>query len=190
MNVLAVGILLFLALVFDEGFGTALRIGPFGPSAAAVAVVFLSLHAPRAVVPWIGWFTGLMIDLGAELAHEGWGSAPMIGPHALGWCFGAYLVAVVRSMLFTRQLHTIAVMTVLFTVAANLGAVFVLAVHGLYEPGAPYLPGGSGMAELGRRLASGLASGALGLVLGPLLTILLPVFAFRAPMPRAGIRAA
>ena len=180
-----------LALALDGGFIHAIRFSSTTPDLPMVLMVFLALHAPRAVVPWLGWGLGLLVDLTRPWDHGGpWGPGPIVGPHALGWCFAAYLVMLVRAMLYRRQVHTVAVMTLVFAVAANLVVVFVIGVHGFYEPDPIQWPAGGAIDELLARLGRGVYSGLIALVLGPLLQLTLPAWRFRQAMPRAGLRRA
>jgi rod shape-determining protein MreD len=180
-----------LALAVDGGLIHAITFASLTPSLAMILVVFLALHAPRESVPWIGWAVGLLVDLATPYAHGGtWGQGPIIGPNALGWCFGAYAVMLVRAMLYRRQIHTVAVMVLGFSVAAALVQVFVLTIHGFYEPVPIFWAERGPLAELLRRLGCGLYSAVLALALGPVLQLTLPAWRFRSPMPRAVTRRA
>jgi len=133
----------------------------------------------------------MLVDLTRPWDHGGpWGAGPIMGPHALGWCFAGYTVMLVRAMLYRRQIHTVAVMTVVFAIAANLVVVFVIAVHGFYEPDPIIWGAGGPAAELLARLGRGVYSGLLALLIGPLLHLTIPAWRFRQPMPRAGMRRA
>ncbi len=191
MNVPLLLVAVILALAIDQSLMHALALATTAPSLTMILVVFLALHAPRDRVLWLGWGIGLLIDLVTVYPHGGvWGDLPVLGPNALGWCFGAYVVMLVRAMLYRRQLHTIAVMTVVFAIASNLVSVFVLAVHGLYEPVPILWTEGGPVRGLLERLGSGLFTSVLALLVGPLLQLSLPAWRFRQPLPRAVARRA
>lgn len=191
MNLPLLLVAVVLALAIDQSLMHALSLASTAPSLTMILVVFLALHAPRDAVPWLGWGIGLLVDLVTVYPHGGvWGDLPILGPHALGWCFGAYVVMLVRAMLYRRQLHTIAVMTIVFTVAASLVVVFILALHGLYEPVPILWTEGGPVRGLLERLGSGLLTALLALVVGPLLQLSLPAWRFRQPLPRAVARRA
>lgn len=184
MNWTLLAVVLFVSLAADVSVAHVLSFKDISPSFAMILVVFLALHAPRSAVPWIGWGAGLLVDLLTPIPHGPLEVGPLIGPHALGWCFGGYLVMLVRTMLFKRQIHTVAAMTLMFAVAASLLAVFILALHSIYEPVDVGWAEGGAVRELLRRLGVGLYSGLIALVLGPILTLTLPAWAFRQSMPR------
>ncbi|MFK7960646.1 MAG: hypothetical protein AB8G96_08965 [Phycisphaerales bacterium] len=184
MNWTLLAVALFLSFAADVSVAHVLSFKDVSPSFSLVLVVFLSLHAPRNAVPWIGWGAGILMDLLSPIPHGPMGVGPLIGPHALGWCFGSYLVMLVRTMLFKRQIHTVGAMTLMFAAAASLLAVFMLALHSMYEPVAVGWAEGGAIRELLRRLGGGLYSALIALVLGPVLTLTLPVWSFRQSMPR------
>ncbi|MCP3903271.1 MAG: hypothetical protein GY715_06495 [Planctomycetes bacterium] len=160
--------------------------GAVSPSFVAVLVVFVSLFAPRSAALWAAWILGLMMDLTNDLDHgEGWAAGPLIGPYALGYPFGTYLLLQARAMLMRGRALTMAVMTVLFFAAATIVAVFIYVVHGWY-PGEEIAWADLGLVgELGRRLGIGVYSGLLALVLSPLLLWTTPLWSFRTPAQRA-----
>jgi rod shape-determining protein MreD len=169
----------YLFLVLEVSLRNVLILGPIGPSFVIVLVVFISLFAPRMTALWACWILGLLADLCTPLMQGADLVGPLIGPHALGYVFGGYLILQLRAMLFRRRALTLAVMTAICLIAASLVVVFIYAVHGWY-PGeelawADLHPVG----ELLRRLGVALYSGLLALVIGPVLVWTAPAWAFR-----------
>jgi rod shape-determining protein MreD len=176
----------YLALVLEVSLRNVLLLGPVGPSFVAVLVVFVSLFAPRLTALWACWSLGLLVDLCTPLMHGADEVGPMLGPHALGYVFGGYVILQLRAMLFRRRAVTFAVMTAISLVAAGLVVVFLHAVHRLYPgEGLEMRP----LGELLLRLAVAGYSGVVALLLGPLLVWTVPLWRFRAgPQQHAGWR--
>jgi rod shape-determining protein MreD len=156
------------------------------PSFVAVLVVFIALFAPRTTALWAAWILGLVMDLTLELEHgDAWDAGPLIGPYALGYPFGAYLLLQARAMLLRGRALTMAVMTIMFFAAATIVAVFIYVLHGWY-PGEDIAWADLGLiGELGRRLGIAVYSGLLALILAPLLFWTTPLWSFRTPAQRA-----
>ena len=77
---------------------------------------------------------GLLVDLASPLMHGRDQVGPLLGPHALGYVFGCYMILQLRAMLFRRRAVTFAVMTAMAMIAAGLVVVFLLAVALLLGP--------------------------------------------------------
>jgi cell shape-determining protein MreD len=179
-----------MVLVLDVSLGQVLALrslGGIAPSFTAVLGVFVVFFAPRESALWASWLLGLLVDLCIDLPHGGGEAGPLVGAHALGYSFGAYLVLLVRAMLYRANVVTLAVVTLGWAAAAGLVVVFISAVHGWYpgeaaRPPLPDLPAGL---EMLRRLGSAAYSGALALALAKPLIWTIPLWGFRAPIPRA-----
>jgi len=160
--------------------------GAISPSFVAVLVVFIALFAPRATALWAAWILGLMMDLTIDLDHgEAWPDGPLIGPYALGYPFGAYLLVQVRAMLLRGRALTMAVMTIIFVAAATIVAVFIYVAHGWYPSENIAWADLGLLGELGRRFGEALYSGLLALILAPILLWTTPLWLFRTPAQRA-----
>lgn len=155
-------------------------VGNVAPSFVAVLAVFVAFFAPRTGVVWACWILGLLLDLCTDLPHGPDRAGPLLGAHALGFAFGGYVVVQIRPMLFRGRALTLAVMTVVFVIAAELVVVFIYAVHGWY-PGeqlgwADTTIGG----EMLRRLGIAAYSGVLAFLMAPVLRWSIPLWSFRA----------
>ena len=99
-------------------------LGGIWPSLVGVVLVFVAIFAPRPAVLWAAWGLGLFYDL--SLAQP---QGVQIGPHALGYVFGAYLILQLRTMVFRRHLITISLMTAMFLAASGVVEVALLTVR-------------------------------------------------------------
>jgi cell shape-determining protein MreD len=125
------------------------------------------------------------VDLCIDLPYGQDRAAPLIGAHALGYTFGCFLLLQLRTMLFRGSALTLAVMTVLCAIASSLVVVFILGLHGQFEPQwAEARP----TADLLRRVGNAVYSGVLALLLGPLLLWSMPVWAFLPAHQRLAAR--
>ena len=125
----------FTFLVLEMSLSNVLvvrSLGNIAPSFVAVLAVFLSLFAPRMTALWACWILGLLVDLSVYIPHGTDRPGPIIGPHALGYAGACMLVLYVRSMLFRGRALTVAVMTVVFVVAASVIAMALYGVQNWY----------------------------------------------------------
>lgn len=176
----------FLLLALDAGLRHVLRFGDAMPSLLPILVVFVAFFAPRSSALWAAWAAGLATDLLlADFAHGPDQAGPILGPNALGYVFGAFVIVVVRPMLLRRRAVTLAVATVVFGVAAALTAIFIVALHGWYDPLPPRWADAGPLAETWRRFREAAMTGVLALLVGPILAWTWPAWGFRSPLPRA-----
>jgi rod shape-determining protein MreD len=176
-----------LALVLDVSLGQVLllrSVGNLAPSFVAVLLVFVSLFAPRSQALWACWAMGVLVDLCIDLPHGGGEAGPFLGPHALGYPFGCFVILQVRAMLFRGRALTMAVTAVLFTVAAGLVTIFVYVVHGWYPTEEVTWGDLRPMAELMRRVGAAVYSGLLAFILARPLVWTAPLWGFRSAGPR------
>jgi rod shape-determining protein MreD len=160
-----------IGLVFDTGLSEVLRIEKLGhvrPSLCAVVAVFVALSAPRTAALWACLILGLLLDLCHPLTVAENRVVYLIGPHALGYLAGGWLVIALRPMVFRRRPLTIGVMTVLCLLAVQLVAmsVYVLRARAWYPGPALYWTETSALAELGLRLLAGVYSGLFAIPVG------------------------
>ncbi|MHC4219084.1 MAG: rod shape-determining protein MreD [Planctomycetota bacterium] len=109
-----------LGLVFDTGLNEVLRIEKLGnirPGLCGVVAVFVALSAPRTTALWACLVLGLLLDLSHPLTVAENRVVYLIGPYALGFALGGWLVIAGRAMVFRRRPLTIGVMTVLCLLA-------------------------------------------------------------------------
>ena len=165
-------------------------LGNIAPSFAAVLVVYVALFASRRSALWAAWIMGLLVDLMTDLPHGSHGvfqAGPLIGPHALGYTFGAFILLQIRPMLFRTSAITIALMTVVSMVAAGVVVVFVYVVHGWYPGEQLHWSQLGPVGEMVRRLGVAVYSGLVALVLARGLVWTMPIWAFRASARRHAV---
>ena len=108
----------------------------------------------------------------------------LVGPHALGYVFGAFVVVQVRTMVFRRRLLTISLLTTLLLIAAAMVVVCLFTVRSWYpQPPAAwaeYHP----VVEWLRLVGAGIYSGLLALPLGWLLIQTFPMWSFQVDTER------
>jgi rod shape-determining protein MreD len=173
-----------IGVVFDTGLSEVLRIEKLGhirPSLCAVVAVFVALSAPRTAALWACFVLGLLLDLSHPVTVAENRVTYLIGPYALGYLVGGWLVVSGRAMVFRRRPLTIGVMTVLCLGAAQLVAVgfYVLRSRQWY-PGEPiFWTETSAWAELGVRLLTVLYSGLLAVPVGWLLVQTIGLWGFQ-----------
>jgi cell shape-determining protein MreD len=178
-----------LGLVFDTGLSEVLRIEKLGdirPSLCAVVAVFVALSAPRTAALWACLVLGVLLDLAQPLTVAENRVVYLIGPYALGYLFGGWLVIAGRSMVFRRRPLTIGVMTVLLLLAVQIVAVTVYLVRAQsWYPGQPIVwTDVSVPAELGRRLLAALYSGVFAVPVGWLLVQSMGLWGFQTVVHR------
>jgi rod shape-determining protein MreD len=172
-----------IGVVFDTGLSEILRIEKLGhvrPSLCAVVAVFVALSAPRTAALWACLILGLLLDLAHPLTVPVNRVVYLVGPHALGYLVGGWLVVSGRAMVFRRRPLTIGVMTVLCLLAAQLVAVgfYVLRSRPWY-PGEPiFWTETSAWAELGVRMLAVVYSGLLAIPVGWLLVQTIGLWGF------------
>jgi len=153
-----------IGVVFDTGLSEVLRIEKLGhirPSLCAVVAVFVALSAPRTAALWACFVLGLLLDLSHPVTFAENRVTYLVGPYALGYLVGGWLVVSGRAMVFRRRPLTIGVMTVICLGAAQVVAVglYVLRSQQWY-PGEPiFWTETSAWAESGMRLLTVLYSG-------------------------------
>lgn len=94
-----------------------------GPSLLLILTCFIALLASPVTTGWAALVLGLIADASA--------SVPMLGPHALGFLLGAYVVLQLRSLVFRESVFTLAFMVLAAGVFAQLGAVALVATRAL-----------------------------------------------------------
>jgi cell shape-determining protein MreD len=173
-----------VGLVFDTGLNEVLRIEKLGnirPSLCAVIAVFVALSAPRTAALWACLILGVLLDLAQPLTVAENRVVYLVGPYALGFLFGGWLVMSGRSMVFRRRPLTIGVMTLLLVLAAQIGAVTIYLVRAQsWYPGPPIIwTDASTPAELGRRLLTAVYSGLVAVPAGWLLVQTIGLWGFQ-----------
>jgi cell shape-determining protein MreD len=148
-------------------------IGGISPDLVACLGAFISMFAPRATALWACWLLGLMMDLGPQAGRADW---HLVGPHALGYTFGALLVLHVRVMVFRRRALTAGFVTSLLLLASGLVEVALLTVRSWYLADTPLYHGPLG--EFWVRIKIAVYSGLVGIPFGWLLHMTIPMWNF------------
>ncbi|HOF19283.1 MAG TPA: hypothetical protein PK082_10270 [Phycisphaerae bacterium] len=116
-------ILAYLVIVLQCSLGQMLTfeisaIGSVGPDLAAVAALFIALHARRAADALLAaWVLGFALDLSSA---SGPGGVTVVGPMALAYVLAAGAVYKIREALFAERVLTRAVVGVIFCLLAHL----------------------------------------------------------------------
>ena len=119
MAVIAVGLDTGLVGVF-----TLRGLGHATPSVVACLLAFFALQArPRAAL-WAAFVIGLMLDLSPGSASAA-GGVPLIGPRTLGCIAAAWMVLLLRPVVFRRRVVTVAVIAGLTAACIGLGSAAV-----------------------------------------------------------------
>ncbi|MCH2133048.1 MAG: rod shape-determining protein MreD [Phycisphaerales bacterium] len=111
-----------VAVALDTGFSTVFTLRGawfLTPSFTACLVAFTALMAPPVAAIWAAWLVGMLVDLSPGVG-EAAGSLHVIGPHALGYALGAWIVLNLRIYMFRRRVLTVALLTFLCVLAAGL----------------------------------------------------------------------
>lgn len=171
-----------LALVLDRSLVGALEFNGVQPLAVATVAVFVALMAPKMTALWGCWLLGLLVDLASPMAGDG--AVHLIGPHALGFTFGGYLVILIRSMVFRKRALTIGVMTVACMLGVALVVVVILTIRSWFGATAGAWPLDSATRALGYRFFVALYSGLIAMPLGWLLVRTMPLWGFQIKTSR------
>ena len=172
-----------LGLVFDLGLGEVLRIDKLWqirPSLCGVLAVFVALSAPRTSALWACFVLGLLLDLSYQVTLADNRVVHLIGPYALGYVAGGWLVMRARTMVFRRRALTVGVMTVLCLLAVHVVVVVLFALRSRsWYPGGPvYWTQTTVPVELLRRLLIAIYSGLFAIPVGWLLVRSMPLWGF------------
>lgn len=142
----------FAAVVVQISLLGTIEIAGLRPSLLAILGLFTALWAPRMTALWACFLLGLLVDLTTPIVDARIVSTHLIGPNALGFAFGCFVILQVRSMVMRRQLFATAVLAGVFVVAASLIAVAVLTVRSWFPISAPEMAEFSSLGDLGRRI--------------------------------------
>jgi len=122
----------YLATVVQGGLNPLWEIpggaGSATPSLLLILAVFIALTGPGVVACWAALILGAIVDLSSPVA--------VLGPHAIGFALGAYVVLQLRSLVFRESVFTMALMTLAAGIFVHLAAVALVAIRGM-----PITPG-------------------------------------------------
>lgn len=168
-----------LAVALDMGLSGAMTLRTLGfitPSFAGCLVAWIALFGRADCVLWGAWILGVLTDL-TPGSMEGSQLVFIVGPHALGFPLGAWLVLTIRSMVFRQRVLTVSLCTMLCVLCSG----FVMTAIGLVRYWLPFAGGEVvpfGLGELFTTLGDSIFSGVLAIPVGWLLFQLMPLWRF------------
>lgn len=174
MNWLIFIISAYLLLALQEGLRTLLTIGDVSPNFILVLAVFVGMMAPGHVVPWALLALGVLMDLQPGPVRE----ATLIGPAALGYLAGSYVVLQLRTMMFRESVLALGVLVLAVGVFVELVTVAVLTARGLSVLTGEPIAGWSAPDQLVHRFLALLYTAVLALPIGAVLFKTAPLWAF------------
>ena len=182
-----VAIMAYVVLGLEVAVKPALAIAPanyrFDPTFVVPFLTFIALSGPTVPVLWVALVLGMVVDLYTERDA---GDLVVLGPYALGYMAGAYLVLVMRGLMFRRSPLSMIFLSILATAICELVVVFIFTLRHVYT-GPELWSAGTELAN--RLLGAGytaLSGGLLSLILFPLT----PLFGFQDIHSRRFIRKA
>jgi len=156
----------------------ALAIGP--PDAATIApsfvipfLVFIAMSGPVVPTLWVALLMGLAVDLRSP--RDG-GTLLVVGPYAIGYMAGAYLVVTMRGLMFRRNPLSVMFLSLLASLLAELIVVAFFSIRGMYSPLGDF---SAGRELVHRFLASAYTALTTAWVLALLLLPMTGVFGFQ-----------
>jgi hypothetical protein len=153
MNRLAVVIGLWLAIGLELALRQTLGLadsggGIGGPSVVFAFVACIAAFGPTTAVLWVAFLGGLLVDLSWSVALWGQsgasniGQVTFVGPHALGFLIGAWVIVRSRRVFVRRIPLAVAVLAVLGAVVAQMAALCILLLRDLIDPAVSLPPQG------------------------------------------------
>ncbi|MFK7759848.1 MAG: rod shape-determining protein MreD [Phycisphaerales bacterium] len=162
------GLEMALLPVFDAGASGV------SPSVVLPLLVFVALYAPRKHALWCAVVLGISMDLLTPISHDNGGPVTLLGPYALGYLLAAQFIFSVRAMVVRRNPLTIAFLSVLASLIAEILVVAIITMR--------YVAGDNIAWDAGDALIdhtmSSLYTGIVALFLSFLFFALTPAFGF------------
>lgn len=165
MNWIVFAITAYVFFALQVGLAPAWIVGGATPNLMLILAVFVGVSARKAAVPWALLIVGLLLDSQpGPLRDQG----IILGPQAVGYLVGAYVVLQLRNLLFRESVVTIVLMVFAVGGFAALVETLIYALRGL-----PWLAnaalGWSTTEQLWRRLQEILYTAAVAVPVGLLL---------------------
>lgn len=149
MNRLAILIGLLLATGLELALRQTLGLsdsggGIGGPSTVFAFVACIAAFGPVVGVLWTAFIGGLLIDLtwGVALQGQSLGQVTFVGPHALGFALGAWVIVNSRRIFVRRNPMAVAALAVLGAVVAQMAALMILLLRDWIDPAVSLPPQG------------------------------------------------
>lgn len=179
---IAAFIVIALQLSLRDVLMTLRSVGSISPDLVACLATFIAMFAARTSALWACWILGLLMDLAPPAGKMSW---HLVGPHALGYVFGGYLVLQLRTMVFRRRAISTGFLTFLFLLASGIVATVLLTIRHWYLPEETPLHG-SPLGELWLRCKIAVYSGLVAIPFGWLLQITIVLWNFHGGPGRRG----
>ncbi len=172
-------VLLFVAWI---GFGLEMALLPvfdagasgLHPSVILPLLVFVSLYAPRRHALWCAIVLGIATDLMTPINHDNGGPVYLIGPYALGFLLSSQFIFSVRGMVIRRNPLTIAFLSLLASLIAEILVVALITMRSLAGDPIEWYPRNA----LVEHTLSSVYTGVGALVLSFIFFALTPAFGF------------
>jgi len=186
MNRLAVLIGLWLALGIELALRQTLGLsdsagGAGGPSVVFAFVACIAAFGPATGVLWVAFCGGLLVDLTWSVALwnqgsvSGVGQVTFLGPHALGYVVGAWVILNVRRAFVRRIPLAVAVLAVVGAVLMQFSTLCILLLRDAIDPAVSLPPQGF------VRIIGALYTGVPALLIAASLRFLLPLLGLPDP---------
>lgn len=180
-----VAIMAYLVVGLEAAVKPALAISPSGfrisPTFLIPFITFVALSGPTLPVLWLALLLGAVADL---YTPRDVGQLVVLGPYALGFMAAAYLVLVMRGLMFRRSPLSMIFLSILATALAQLVVVALLSIRSIYTDPQLWSAG----VELTNRLLGAVYTGLTAGVLSVLLFPLTPAFGFQDLHSRRFVR--
>jgi cell shape-determining protein MreD len=185
MNWPVIALAIYLSLGIDLGARAALTIGgSAAPSLLAALVALIAAFAPATAALWVALLAGALVDLTTPVATTE-GPTLVLGPSALGFVVGAYVVVTLRTLFARRHATALVVLAVLAAGAAGLVAAGLLALRQVTDSGFT-LAGPQVLGRIGSALYTAVPAMGLALVWRRVMPVLGLVDPFARRWDRGG----
>lgn len=163
-------LLAWAALGLELSLRKALSLGHTGiaPSFVFCVVTVIAANAPPAKVYWLAWIMGLLVDATFMLPTQNGADARVIGPYALSFAAGAFLIVSIRTLMYKRSPFAYGFLAIVGSLVAQLGVVAVFTVRSIMFDQLDWSVGH----ELWTRFASCIYTGVVMTLLAPLAPLL------------------
>ena len=141
MNRLAIVIGLLLSIGLELALRQTLGLsdsggGIGGPSVAFAFAACVAAFGPATGCLWVAFMAGLLVDLtwSVALSGQSFGQATFVGPHALGFVVGGWVIVKSRRIFVRRNPMAVAALAVLGAVVAQMTALCILLLRDALDP--------------------------------------------------------
>ncbi len=185
MNRVVFALFAWVFVGLEWGLRDVLQLGRLNiaPSFVLILVTMIGLWASPGAAIGGALVLGVCMDLLYQVPVADGSDVVIVGPHALGMLLGVIAVLNVRALVFRKNTVTLAVLCLVAGAFAAIVVTAALSIRAMYDP----IAFGRPAAELVQRGASSVATAALALPVGFVLTRIRSMFGF-ATDRRGGFR--